>query len=74
VPDHRVSEVANRLGVSKWSRAQWLRAYRGPQSESARLAGGSTAESRRLRADLKRVTEERYIRRMAAAHFAEQSG
>ena len=71
---HRVSDVANRLGVSKWSLHQWLRAYREQQPETARPAEDTTAELRRLRAELKRVTEERDILRKATAYFAKQSG
>jgi transposase len=68
---HRVAEVASRLGVSQHSLYQWIRAGRGqpggppaPQSD----------ELRRLKAELKRVTEERDILKKAAAYFAKLSG
>ena len=71
---HRVSDVAHRLGVSKWSLHQWLRVYREQQPEAARPAEDTAAEVRRLRAELKRVTEERDILKKATAYFAKQSG
>ena len=70
---YKVAEVSARLGVSQHSLYQWIKAYRSPASE--RQAQGSQAdELRRLKADLKRVTEERDILRKAAAYFAKQSG
>ena len=68
---HRVSEVAARLGVSQHNLYQWVRAGRdgkegtpAPQSD----------ELRRLKAELKRVTEEHDILKKAAAYFAKLSG
>lgn len=59
-----VAEVAKRLGVSSHSLYEWLR-----KAKNAAHAGGSdsvlqstakdSAEVRRLKAELKRVTEER---------------
>ena len=43
-----------------------------PQAQQADTA--SSAEVRRLQAELKRVTEERDILKKAAAYFAKQSG
>ena len=69
------AEVAKRLGVSSHSLYQWLR-----KSRSEALAGtpeGSmlptpkdSAEVRRLKAEVKRLTEERDILKKAAAYFA----
>lgn len=70
-----VAEVAKRLGVSSHSLYQWLR-----KAKSEALAGtpeGSmlptpkdSAEVRRLKAEVKRLTEERDILKKAAAYFA----
>jgi transposase len=70
---HKVAEVSARLGVSQHSLYKWIKAYSAPASE--RLAQTSqTEELRRLKAELKRVTEERDILKKAAAYFAKQSG
>ena len=65
---HPVREVAERLGVSAWSLYEWLWAYRktGAPTDAA-------AEIRRLKAELRRVTEERDILKRATAYFAKQS-
>ena len=70
---HAVGEVAARLGVSAWSLYQWLKTYRQPAA--ARLESqAQSAEVRQLKAELRRVTEERDILKKAAAYFAKQSG
>ena len=70
---HKVSEVAARLGVSQHSLYQWIKARRTYLGErQAQLS--QTDELRRLKAELKRVTEERDILKKAAAYFARQSG
>jgi transposase len=52
---------------------QWIKARRTPPGErQAQLS--QTEELRRLKAELKRVTEERDILKKAAAYFARQSG
>ena len=68
-----VKEVASRLGVSAHSLYQWVRQYKVPEPE--RLAAKDQhAEMKRLKAELKRVTEERDILKKAAAYFAKTSG
>lgn len=70
---HRVSEVASRLGVTTHSLYAWIRRYRAEQGASS--AGSDQAsELRRVKAELRRVTEERDILKKAAAYFAKQSG
>jgi transposase len=67
-----VTEVAQRLGVSAHSLYQWVKQYGAPEAE--RLQTRSQAdELRRLKAELKRVTEERDILKKAAAYFAKAS-
>jgi transposase len=70
---HKVAEVSARIGVSQHSLYKWIKAYGAPEAE--RHANASQAEElRRLKAELKRVTEERDILKKAAAYFAKQSG
>ena len=70
---HKVAEVSARIGVSQHSLYKWIKAYGVPAAE--RQATNSHAEElRRLKAELKRVTEERDILKEAAAYFAKQSG
>jgi transposase-like protein len=57
---HAVAEVAGRLGVSTHSLHQWTKRYSVPQAERE-ASKDQQAELRRLKAELKRVTEERDI-------------
>ena len=68
-----MAEVAQRLGGSQHGLYQWIKQRRQPVAEPQ----GQVSQSegvRRLKADLKRVTEERDILKKAAAYFAKQSG
>ena len=72
---HPVREVAERLGVSQESLYTWMRDRKArtrgtKQSESF---DAMKAEIARLKAELKRTTEERNILRKAAAYFAKAS-
>jgi len=70
---HPAAEVAERLGVSVHSIYAWIKRYGVPDME--RKANDAQAEEmRRLKAELKRVTEERDILRKVAAYFAKTSG
>lgn len=55
-----VAEVAARLGVSVHSLYAWIKRYTKPQEQRVQEED-QNAELRRLRAELKRVTEERDI-------------
>ena len=70
---HRVAEVAARLDVSQHSLYAWIKQYSLPPEQRA-AQGQQDDELRRLKAELKRVTEERDILKKAAAYFAKQSG
>ena len=70
---HPVAEVAARLGVTTHSLYQWLKRYGVPEAERE-VTKDQQAEMRRLKAELKRVTEERDILKKAAAYFAKISG
>ena len=69
---HAVADVANRIGVSQHSLYEWLKRYSLPPAERSELQGPA-AEIRRLKAELKRVSEERDILKKAAAYFAKES-
>ena len=67
-----VREVARRLGVSTHSMYKWLKGA----NKTPRLVAKEDlrAENARLKAELKRVEEERDILKKAAAYFAKASG
>ena len=69
----RVADVAAHLGVSTHSLCAWIKRYSKPQAERQQ-DDDQHAELRRLRAELKRVTEERDILKKAAAYFAKECG
>ena len=70
---HKVAEVSARIGVSQHSLYKWIKLYSAPPAERQAQASQSE-ELRRLKAELKRVTEERDILKKAAAYFAKLSG
>ena len=67
----RVADIAERLGVSTHSLYAWVKRYSKPQIQRQQV-DDQQAELRRLRAELKRVTEERDILKKAAAYFAKE--
>jgi transposase len=69
---YRATEVAKRLGVSKHTLYKWLK----DEGKTPRLVAQEDlrAENARLKAELKRVEEERDILKKAAAYFAKASG
>lgn len=71
---YSVRDVASRLGVSTWSLYDWIRATRKTGTPVDTQAQDSAAEIRRLKSELRRVTEERDILKKATAYFAKQSG
>jgi transposase len=68
-----VAEVAARLGMSMHSLYAWVKRYSKPVEQRLQ-EDDQQAELRRLRAELKRVTEERDILKKAAAYFAKECG
>lgn len=69
---HAVADVATRLGVSQHSLYKWIKQFGVPPAEQA-AAHSQQEEMRRLKAELRRVTEERDILKKAAAYFAKES-
>lgn len=69
-----VSEVAQRLGVSAHSLYKWVKAVRPDKSqEQAAELVAAKSEILKLRAQLKRVEEERDILKKAARYLARES-
>lgn len=68
-----VSEVASRLGVTTHSLYEWVKRYGMSEAERDTVKS-QDAEIRRLKAEIKRVTEERDILKKAATYFAKASG
>jgi transposase len=66
-----VQEVAGRIGVSAKSLYGWVRGARGDKATGA--LDTVRRENARLKAELKRVEEERDILKKAAAYFAKAS-
>lgn len=69
---HSVSDVATRLDITSCSLYAWIKKY-GPDSSIYKEQSDAQAEIRRLRKELKRITDERDILKKAAAHFAKLS-
>jgi transposase len=65
----KVVEVAERLGVTTHSLYAWVRKFGKPEVVQ-RAELDQSAEIRRLKSELRRVTEERDILKKAAAYFA----
>jgi transposase len=69
---YKIGEVAQRLGVTTKSLHDWVKRY-GDQGSQHQTISSQQAELRRLKADLRRVTEERDILKEAAVYFASES-
>ena len=70
---HSVREVAMRLGINKHSLYHWTQLAKHKAGDAGAPAPSivvESAEVRRLKAELRRVTEERDILKKAAAYFA----
>jgi len=71
---HSVVDVAKRLGITEGVLYTWVSKFKKadePQSSDLKLM---QAEMAKLKAELRRTTEERDILKKAAAYFAKQSG
>lgn len=69
---YSLRDVAKRLGVTTKSLSDWIKKYSQGPAHVARI-DDHQAEIRRLKAELKRVTEERDILKKATAYFAKES-
>ena len=70
---YSVKEVAERLGIANQTLYIWVRKARPAKVESDELAA-SKLENQKLKAELRRVQEERDILKKAAAYFAKDHG
>jgi len=70
--NYSIKETAERLGVHPSSLKNWVKQYNNPQAFQQQQS--SNDEIKRLKAELKRVTEERDILKKAAAYFAKDHG
>ncbi len=72
---YSVTEISKRLGVSSHSLYKWVKEFGGGREKrSAGEVDSIRRENARLKAELKRVEEERDILKKAAAYFAKVSG
>ncbi len=69
---HTLNSTAERLGISYKSLCDWVKKYDKPESRR-REEDAQSAEIRKLKAELKRVTMERDILKEAAVYFAGES-
>jgi transposase len=67
---YSTTSVAKRIGVSSKSLYDWVKLF----GDAPDKIGANASEIRRLRAELKRVTEERDILKKATAYFAKDHG
>lgn len=69
---YKIAVVAERLGVSYKSMHDWVVQYSKPEA-SRKTEDSALSEIQRLKAELKRVAEERDILKEAAVYFAGKS-
>lgn len=70
---YTVAEVSQRLGVSAHSRYKWVKAVKPDKSdEQAAELVEAKSEILRLRAQVRRIEEERDILKKAARYFARE--
>ncbi len=73
--DQPVSQTARELGINVNTLHNWLNKYRGQEKKETEPAKDEHLydELKRLRREIKRVTEERDILKKATAYFAKES-
>ena len=69
---YKAGEVAQRLGITTNSLYNWIKRY-GDQGSQHQTISTQQKELRQLKAELRRVIEERDILKEAAAYFASES-
>jgi transposase len=70
---HSATDVASRLGVPVGLLYTWARKFKGPDEQPIEDVKALQAEMTKLKAELRRTTEERDILKKAAAYFAKVS-
>ena len=71
---HSVVDVAARLGLGEGVLYTWVRKSKAADGVALGDMRAMQAEVAKLKAELRRTTEERDILKKAAAYFAKQSG
>ncbi len=69
---YSVKDVSERLGICTKSMYDWIGKFHEPERPPAAM-NEHAQENRRLRAELRRVTEERDILKKATVYFAKQA-
>ncbi len=69
---YSVKDVSERLGICTKSMYDWIKKFHHDEPEPEPKSGQS-GEIRRLKAELRRVTEERDILKKATAYFAKET-
>ena len=69
---YSIASVAERLGVTYKSLYDWVQRYSKPDDQR-KADDAQSAEIKKLKAELRRVTEERDILKEAAVYFAGES-
>ena len=67
---YSVKDVSERLGICTKSMYDWIKKFHQNEPE---VAAEDASEIRRLKAELRRVTEERDILKKATAYFAKET-
>ena len=71
---HSVVDVAKRLGIAEGVLYTWVSKFKKADEPQSSDLKAMQAEMAKLKAELRRTTEERDILKKAAAYFAKQSG
>ena len=71
---HTVVDVAKRLGIAEGVLYTWVSKFKKADEPESSDLKAMQAEMGKLKAELRRITEERDILKKAAAYFAKQSG
>ena len=71
---HAVVDVAKRLGIAEGVLYSWVSKFKKTDEPESSDLKAMQVEMAKLKAELRRTTEERDILKKAAAYFAKQSG
>jgi transposase len=71
---HTVVDVAKRLGIAEGVLYTWVSKFKKADEPESNDLKAMQAEMAKLKAELRRTSEERDILKKAAAYFAKQSG
>jgi transposase len=71
---HAVVDVAKRLGITEGVLYSWVSKFKKTDEPESSDLKAMQAEMAKLKAELRRTTEERDILKKAAAYFAKQFG